>query len=131
MTTLGPSVIGTHIEKKFPGHGVFKGKVISADNGFYQVQYSDGDEEELSPVELAKLLPKSMSGTRSNGKRLAEPLAEEKPKRTKTEEWVPRADGKLSEWDEDVLKRLGNFGRLPDNAIEQACKLFDIEWVRL
>jgi len=59
MTTLDPAVIGTHIEKKFPGHGVFKGKVISADNGFYQVQYSDGDEEELSPVELAKLLPKT------------------------------------------------------------------------
>jgi hypothetical protein len=35
----------------------------------------------------------------------------------------------LSEWDEEALKRLGDFGKLPDNAIKQACEMFGIKWL--
>jgi hypothetical protein len=137
MTTLDLAVIGTHIEKKFPGHGVFKGKVISADNGFYQVQYSDGDEEELSPVELAKLLPKSMSGTRSNSasKRSAAPGVSSEMAAGNKRAKIDISDGEEIEESpakklslEQVRKELGHHLELPDDTFERAARSYGMEF---
>ena len=42
----------------FPGHGNFRGKVVEFDKkgGLYQVEYEDGDREELTELELKKIL---------------------------------------------------------------------------
>lgn len=59
-SSVDAAMIGAEFSKSFPGHGRFKGVVVSADNGMYQVQYpKDGDEEELTAAELAKLIPKT------------------------------------------------------------------------
>ena len=59
--TRGPPVdieIGTTFTKFFPGYGNFLGIVMSQDksSGWYLVQYSDGDSEQLEPVELHELV---------------------------------------------------------------------------
>lgn len=51
-------LIGTHISKEFPGHGQFDGVVINVDDGLYQVEYSDGDKEDLTYDEVMALTPK-------------------------------------------------------------------------
>ena len=42
-----PIVIGDKIRKKFGRHGWFIGTLISKDDDYWKVRYTDGDEEEL------------------------------------------------------------------------------------
>ena len=47
--------IGTQFQKDFPGFGIFKGKVKAFDGMHYHVVYEDGDSEDMTEAELAKL----------------------------------------------------------------------------
>lgn len=70
-------LIGTHISKEFPGHGQFDGVVINVDDGLYQVEYSDGDKEDLTYDEVMALTPKKR-------KEIKAPKALKKTKAPKT-----------------------------------------------
>lgn len=50
---------GTAVRKYFPGHGWFDGKIV-ANDGDYEVLYSDGDREtfELDSIELHAMVEK-------------------------------------------------------------------------
>ena len=50
---------GTTFEKNFGKHGVFVGKVIGFKHPYYQIKYSDGEAEDLTPRQLLNLLPAS------------------------------------------------------------------------
>jgi hypothetical protein len=51
---ISPSFpVGTRFRKEFPGHGTFRGRIMSFDGEHHRVYYSsDGDSEELSDYEL-------------------------------------------------------------------------------
>jgi hypothetical protein len=53
-TNKSNSSIGSNVRKKFGSLGWFDGKVVSVDaqNGFYKIQYEDGDREDVNGVEL-------------------------------------------------------------------------------
>jgi hypothetical protein len=48
--------IGTEIQKEFPGHGWFRGRLSHFDGTYYKVYYEDGDEEEYDEKEIEELL---------------------------------------------------------------------------
>lgn len=48
--------IGRKVTKDFPGMGAFTGTVQSFDKGLFLVEYSDGDMEEYTQVELLKIV---------------------------------------------------------------------------
>jgi len=56
--TTGEALVGRTFLKKFPGYGMFEGRIIrylDADN-LYAIQYDDSDEEELVEYEVCALL---------------------------------------------------------------------------
>lgn len=56
-TTAAQFKIGQIIEKKFPGFGRFRGKIIklpSVDRHFYRVRYQDNDIEDIASDEIGK-----------------------------------------------------------------------------
>jgi hypothetical protein len=57
---IGKYSIGKEIKKFFPGHGLFKGKIIKYDPivQLYKVQYEDKDKEDLDEKELTKIMKK-------------------------------------------------------------------------
>ena len=50
-----PIVIGDKIRKKFGRHGWFMGTLISKDDDYWKVRYTDGDEEDLDENEVRQL----------------------------------------------------------------------------
>ena len=58
---------GTKFTKYFPGYGNFIGTVTGRDqaSGWYTVQYPDGDEEQLDPLELNELVSGCSAPARS------------------------------------------------------------------
>ena len=52
------TLIGRNVRKNFPGHGMFRGEILSFDapEQLYLVKYEDGDTEELSPAEVKAIL---------------------------------------------------------------------------
>ncbi|GLT51296.1 hypothetical protein SLA2020_247160 [Shorea laevis] len=54
--TRSIALVGRHVLKEFQGSGVFLGKIVSYDSGFYRVEYEDGDCEDLESNELRELI---------------------------------------------------------------------------
>ena len=51
--------IGTKISKAFDGNGIqYSGKVIKDNGRYYRIKYEDGDEEDMTHIELQKHIPK-------------------------------------------------------------------------
>ena len=48
--------IGREVRKKFQNHGYFIGKVISFDDPYYKILYSDGDMDEMTRGSVLKYL---------------------------------------------------------------------------
>ena len=49
-------LIGREVRKKFQNHGYFTGKVMSFDDPYYKIIYTDGDEEEMTRASVLKYL---------------------------------------------------------------------------
>ena len=49
-------LIGREVRKKFQNHGYFIGKVMSFDDPYYKIIYTDGDEEEMTRASVLKYL---------------------------------------------------------------------------
>ena len=49
-------LIGREIRKKFQNHGYFIGKVMSFDDPYYKIIYTDGDQEEMTRASVLKYL---------------------------------------------------------------------------
>ena len=49
-------LIGREVRKKFHNHGYFIGKVMSFDDPYYKIIYTDGDEEEMTRASVLKYL---------------------------------------------------------------------------
>ena len=49
-------LIGREVRKKFQNHGYFIGKVMSFDDPYYKILYSDGDMEEMTRASVLKYL---------------------------------------------------------------------------
>jgi len=52
MENVSPFPVGTKIRKFFNGHGWFEGKVVSVDDLYHRILYSDGDEEDMTVEEV-------------------------------------------------------------------------------
>ncbi|KAG9151265.1 hypothetical protein Leryth_002812 [Lithospermum erythrorhizon] len=48
--------VGRYVKKEFEGSGVFLGKIVYYDSGFYRVDYEDGDCEDLESNEVVEFL---------------------------------------------------------------------------
>jgi len=70
-TSSSSSMVGRLVEKKFPGHGLFKGRVASEDlkAGLYTVVYEDGDEEDLNLDELVAVLAEGLGAAATTAAR--------------------------------------------------------------
>jgi len=93
---MADTLVGASIEKTFPGYGTFSGTVLSAGRGFYQVRYSDGDQEELTMRELKKLiqLPKTAKKThqRSSDGNTCTPVDETRVSKTRVSKTINYAE---------------------------------------
>lgn len=50
------ALVGRYVMKEFGRNGIFLGKVVNYDTGFYRVEYEDGDCEDLESAELTEIL---------------------------------------------------------------------------
>ena len=83
-------LVGRCVEKHFDGHGVFSGRVkkYNAAHSWYLVEYEDGDTEELTELEVNKLLPSAAE--------LLTPT-EQQPAKKKAVSGVKKAEGDAGE----------------------------------
>ena len=52
------TLVGRNVRKNFPGHGMYRGEILSFDapEQLYLIKYEDGDTEELSPDEVKAII---------------------------------------------------------------------------
>jgi len=68
VEALSKFPVGTPLKKEFPGHGVFRGEVISYTEPYYKIQYSDGDKEDMTEAQLSKLVKQFNSPKKKRGR---------------------------------------------------------------
>ena len=49
-------MVGAKFLKKFGKYGTFEGKVISREGKYYQIEYEDGDREEMDETDLGRVM---------------------------------------------------------------------------
>ena len=49
-------MVGARFRKDFGEHGVFEGRVIGREGNYYQIEYEDGDREEMDETDLGEVI---------------------------------------------------------------------------
>ena len=52
-------IVGRFIQRTFPGHGIFLGRIASYKRPYYTIKYDDGDKEEMTIIEVMEWLDDS------------------------------------------------------------------------